>query len=536
MMLSTFSAFLEQNNLLALFLTIALGYLLGAVNIRGFSLGAGAVLFVGLAVGAFAPASTPPSLMGQLGLLLFLYGVGIAYGAQFFRGLTSKSGLKANLAALVGLLVATVVMLAAVQWMPGVGLHEALGAFSGAGTSTAALQAALVVAENKAPATGYSVAYPFGVAVPILMLGLYHAWRKPAIDRGGKAVITTHEVEVHAEDMLGLTLAEASAKIPRRVSIAALRRNHKTVAARPEEVLQEGDVLMLTGVDSKTLDEVADQFGITQHNRIAGARGDLDYIRLFVSNPKIANRRLADVQQEIPAQWEARILHLRRNDADMTPKPDRILEFGDRVGILAPRRHIQALKALFGDSVRSTGELNFIGIGLGAALGMAVGSIPLRLPLLGTFSLGFAGLLLVALFLGWRRRSGKIQWVMPVSANNVLRNFGLTLFLAQVGMSSGHTFVNTVTQSGLTYILLAVAIVAAMVLITMLVSMWLFKIPFDLAAGIVSGVTGNPAILAFSSRTTQTDKPDIGYAMIFPSMTVLKILIVQVIGALGWGG
>ena len=101
-MLSTFSAFLEQNNLLALFLTIALGYLLGAVNIRGFSLGAGAVLFVGLAVGAFAPASTPPSLMGQLGLLLFLYGVGIAYGAQFFRGLTSKSGLKANLAALVG--------------------------------------------------------------------------------------------------------------------------------------------------------------------------------------------------------------------------------------------------------------------------------------------------------------------------------------------------------------------------------------------------------------------------------------------------
>ena len=125
---------------------------------------------------------------------------------------------------------------------------------------------------------------------------------------------------------------------------------------------------------------------------------------------------------------------------------------------------------------------------------------------------------------------------MPVSANNVLRKFGLTLFLAQVGMSSGHTFVNTVTQSGLTYILLAVAIVAAMVFITMLVSMWLFKIPFDLAAGIVSGVTGNPAILAFSSRTTQTDKPDIGYAMIFPSMTVLKILIVQVIGALGLGG
>jgi putative transport protein len=122
---------------------------------------------------------------------------------------------------------------------------------------------------------------------------------------------------------------------------------------------------------------------------------------------------------------------------------------------------------------------------------------------------------------------------MPISANLVLRNFGLTLFLAVVGLSSGATFAATIAQNGLLYLLLGSAIVATLVVVTMAIALGVFRLPFDSVAGIVAGVTGNPAILGFANRIAPTDRPDIGYAMIFPSMTMLKILLVQLVGV--WG-
>lgn len=518
--------FLAAQPLLAVFFTIALGYLLGAVNVKGFALGSGAVLFVGLAVGAAAPKLTLPPLLGNVGLMLFLYGVGIAYGAQFLRGLSSAEGAKSNLAALTAVLAALGLMLAAVYWLPSVALPQALGAFAGAGTSTAALQAALAVFGTD-PATGYSVAYPVGVAVPILMLGVYNAVFKPPLARRSAAVLHTEEVDVEEFAVLGMTLAEARRNFPAGVSIAALRRGHHNLPATDDTALERGDVLLLTGTDSNALRDAAARFGPADPGRMLRDRGDLDYNRFFVSNPQVAGQRLADLQ--LPPELNARILHLRRSDADLDPLPERQLEFGDRVGVLAPRSSFGELGRIFGDSVRGTGEVSYIGMGVGVTLGLGLGAIAWTLPFVGRFSLGFAGLLLVALLLGWRRRTGALQWAMPVSANLVLRNFGLTLFLAVVGISSGATFAAAIAQSGLLYLLLGSAIVAVLVAVTLLITLWVFRLPFDTAAGIVAGVTGNPAILSFANRIAPTDRPDIGYAMIFPSMTVVKILIVQVV-------
>ena len=123
-------------------------------------------------------------------------------------------------------------------------------------------------------------------------------------------------------------------------------------------------------------------------------------------------------------------------------------------------------------------------------------------------------------------------WTMPLSANLVLRNFGLTIFLAQVGMASGPKFFTTVAATGPVILLYSMLITLTLALVTTFICLVVFRIPFDSAMGIMSGATGNPAILAFASRTTPTDRPDIGYAMIFPSMTVLKILFVQIAAAL----
>ena len=143
--------FLEQQQMLALFLTIAIGYLVGEINIKGFSLGAGAVLFVAIAVGWFAPKSAPAPMIGSLGLALFLYTVGIQYGKQFFVGLTSARGLKANLIALLGVLASGLVSLLFVK-VANLKLEYALGLFAGSGTSTPALQAAIATLGNDDPA------------------------------------------------------------------------------------------------------------------------------------------------------------------------------------------------------------------------------------------------------------------------------------------------------------------------------------------------------------------------------------------------
>jgi putative transport protein len=165
---------------MALFLTIAIGYLAGEINVGGFSLGVGAVLFVALGMGWLVPAAAPVAMIGTLGLALFLYAVGIQYGRQFFIGVTSAAGLKANVVAIAGVLLSGAISLLFVRLVD-LGPAYALGLFAGAGTSTPTLQAAIVALGSDDPAVGYSVAYPFGVAGPILFLYLTFAVLKPRI-------------------------------------------------------------------------------------------------------------------------------------------------------------------------------------------------------------------------------------------------------------------------------------------------------------------------------------------------------------------
>src|SRR3954470_24866107 len=204
---------LEQQPLMALFLTIAIGYLVGEINIKGFSLGVGAVLFVALGMGWFAPKSVPAPMVGTLGLALFLYGVGIQYGKQFFIGLTSRAGLRANMMALTGVLCAGAVSLLFVKLM-NLKLGYALGLFAGSGTSTSALQAAIATLGSDDPAVGYSVSYPIGVAGPIVFLYVAFALLKPKIEAptdGGSELL---EIAVRNPELSGKSLAEIMPSLP----------------------------------------------------------------------------------------------------------------------------------------------------------------------------------------------------------------------------------------------------------------------------------------------------------------------------------
>lgn len=525
-------ALLSQQPLMTLFLVVAFGYLLGEVNIKGFSLGAGAVLFVALFVGWLAPKSAPAPLVGTLGLALFLYCVGIQYGKLFFTGLVSPAGRKANLLALIGLIVAGAATLASMNLF-GLKPGYVLGVFAGSGTSTPALQAAMSSLGNSDPAVGYSATYPFGVAGPILVMYLVFFLFKPKIEVPKSAALDFMEIAVRNPDLFGKKLGDVLHLLPSQTEIAAVRHEGRNKFPDPALVLGPDDVLMITSATEAGLEEARKIIGEAAPGKIVMDRSALDYFRVFASKRAVVGTALGDLK--IPGGFDYQLVQVTRGDSDLLPRRDLILEFGDRVGLLVNRANAQAVRAFFGDSIKGTADLSYISIGLGMALGLLVGLIPLPIPGLGKLTLGFAGLLLTALVLGYFRRSGGLHWTMPLSANLVLRNLGLTIFLAQVGISCGPKFAEALAESGFLLVFDGVLVLLSLVLPVMIIGMVVFKLPFDEVCGVVGGVTGNPAILMYAGKLTGTEKPDVGYAMIFPGATVMKILFVQIAAAI-WGG
>jgi putative transport protein len=519
---------LEQQPLLALFLTIAIGYLAGEINIKGLSLGVGAVLFVALTMGWFAPAAAPAPIIGNFGLALFLYAVGVQYGRQFFAGLRSASGLRANLLALAGVLLSGAVSLLLMQVM-GLGLGHALGLFAGSGTSTPSMQAAIAAVGSDDPAVGYSVAYPFGVAGPILFLYLAFVALKPRIEVPAGSRLELLEIGLTSPEFFGKRVGDLTPALPPQVQIVALRRGDYNQPASLNSVIAENDVLLAVGPTRAALDQAQTILGETAHGRVTADRRDLDYLRVFASRPSVVGRTLGELT--LPGERPSIVAHVLRGDGDLQARADLVLEYGDRVGILADRADFPALRRFFGDSIKGTAEFSYISIGLGMALGLSIGAIAIPVPGIGTIALGLSGVLIVALVLGNVRRTAGLNWTMPLSANLVLRNLGLTLFLAQVGISSGPKFAATVSDTGLLMLGLGAVVLMALVLPALVFGLFVFRMPYDEVAGIVAGACGNPAILAYSSRLTPTDAVDIGYATIFPGMTIVKILLVTIVPA-----
>lgn len=517
---------LASQPILSLFLAVALGYAVGQINIFGFSLGIGAVLFVGLTIGAIAPKAQIAGPIGLIGLTMFLYGIGILYGRQFFEGL-SGPGRIYNLLAFVAVIAALLVSLAFGRLI-GIGTGEILGVFAGSMTSTPTLQAALDLIGDKSPSIGYSVSYPFGVIGPILCFYFMTRAVKPVFP---PAPAQFHMAEITIEQLPAgdMTLGNVMKLLPIGVQISSVRRDHHNRLPDESFMLRIGDGLLVVAERQETIGQVVAVLGRIEAGRIGKDRSDLSYQRFFVSKAGLTGVRLAELP--MPDGVPIRVLHLRRYDADVVPSPDLRLEIGDRVGVLVPPEHIQTARAFFGDTVKAAAEFSYISVGLGMVLGVLLGLVPIPLPGVGTVTLGIGGgPLIVALIVGRLRRTGPISWVMPLPANIVLRNFGLTLFLATVGINSGQAFLTTVAQTGPVLLLIGAVVVLTTILIILLVGHFLLRIPYDDLLGIASGATGNPAIVVYANRMAPTERTNISYAMIFPSATIVKVVGAQIAG------
>ena len=525
-MLDVVRSLLEQSPMLALFAAIGIGYAVGRISIAGFSLDIGAVLFAGLALGAIAPKTAPPALVSSIGLVMFLYGIGIQYGRQFFAGLRG-SGVKWNTLGVAAVLSALGVALVIGRAL-GASPAHALGMFAGALTSTPALQAAIDAVGDRSPAVGYSVAYPVGIISPIVCIFVFSRLVQARLANAPAPPVA---VEIVLASGPSTTLGEVMAGLPPDVHVAAVRQGRINKLPDPQIRLEGGDALLLFGAQAAA-DQARQRLGHVEAGHLAGDRSALDIARFFVSRAALTGVSIG--RMTFPEGVDAKIVEVRRGDTVLLADPELVLEYGDRVAVIGPRQTLPRLRQHFGDSIKSTTEVSYMSVGLGMSLGVLLGLLPIPIPTIGRFTLGLAGgPLLVALILGKLGRTGPLTWHMPLPANLTLRTFGLTLFLAAVGLGSGAPFVETLAATGLLFVWIAAGIVLIAMLVGFLVGQFLLRMPTDDLLGVVSGITGNPAILVYANKVQPSDRIDAAYATVFPSLTILKILCAQIaLGAL----
>lgn len=539
---------LLENPLLLLFLVAGIGFPLGRIKILGSSFGVAAVLFVGLAFGSLHPDMKLPDIIYMLGLSLFIYSIGLSGGPTFVASF-KRQGLRYNLLVLLILSLCAAMAAAAGKLLQLKGTITA-GMYSGSLTSTPALAAILDTLKHNypgvggleqllaEPVVGYSITYPMGVIGTVLAISLsQRIWR---INFASEAK-QLRELGAPTDPLMNCTIRITKAAVccskplheVRReqgwdVIFGRVKRSGQYQLATPEEKLEVGDLVTVVGAADE-IERVVAYLGEKSEEEIDLDRSEFDYRRIFVSSQRVAGRRLRDLN--LRKEFGAVVTRVRRGDDDFLPNPDMVLELGDRVRVLTHHDNMKAVTKLFGDSYRAVSEVDVLTFGLGLALGLLLGIVPIPLPGGIIFKFGFAGgPLVVGLILGTIGHSGPMIWSLPYSANMTLRQIGMVLFLAGIGTRAGYSFVSTFTKGGGFVIFgVGILITCTAALLALWIGYRVLKIPMSLLMGIIAGMQTQTAVLGYALDQTRNDLPSIGFASVYPAATILKIIFVQIL-------
>jgi putative transport protein len=527
---------LADNPVLLLFVVAAVGYPIGQLRLAGANLGVGAVLFAGLAIGAVDPSLQLPEIVYLLGLVLFVYTLGLANGASFVSALLHGRGLRINALVVVVLVVMAGLTLVA-QRLLDLSPAVAAGMFAGSLTNTPALAGEIEFlrhagAVSGEPVVAYSLTYPVGVLGTILTLMVARRYMrrvaKPEPERGRIAMVVARVTNPEAtSEPLG-TLVRAQLW---RASFGRIKRGDVLHVAMPGVRLRLDDLVTVIGPPLE-LTRVVAWLGDVASDHIDRDHSELDTRRIVVSNREVAGRTLRDL--DLPVRFGAVVTRVRRGDVDFVPDDSTVVELGDRLRVLAHRATIGEVTQFLGDSYREISEMDVLTFSFGCALGLGLGLVPLPLPGGVELRLGLAGgPLVVALFLGHLGRTGPLLWTLPYSVNLTLRQLGLILFLAGIGTRAGYDFVRYLADGGG---LLTFAAGAGITLSAAALTLWtgatLFRLPFGALAGTLAGLQTQPAVLGFALEQSKDESPNVAYATVYPVAMIAKVLLGQILLAI----
>ena len=511
--------------LLALFVVVALGAAIGAIRIGPLRFGAAGALFVGLIVSAVHPevVSTHMSIVQPMGLAFFVYCVGISAGATFFQDLRKQTNLLAltTIVCIVGAAIA----LAGGRLL---GLSSGLtsGLFTGALTAAPALDTATRLTGDANAAVGYAFGYPVGVigGILIVTLTVTRKWLGPK-DTPSLAGASLEAVSVHVTKQINTR--DIAAWREQRVRLSYLRRDGRTRVIAPGEDLLPGDHVVMVG-DPTSIKDTAPLVGEILDHNLEDDRSDLAFERIVVSNPDVAGRSVSELN--VTKRFGAVITRVRRGDLDLLARDDLDLQLGDHVAVVVPTEELDDIAEWLGDSERRVAEVDGMAFGIGLVLGLLLGIVSFPLPGGQGFQLGAAaGPLIVGMLLGALRRTGPLVWTLPAAANLTIRQIGLMLFLAALGLNAGPQFASLLgSPDGWRAALLAAVMVVVCCALQAIGAKFI-GLSAPRAAGGVAGFLGQPAVLQAADARVTDERIEAAYATLFAFAIIVKILLLPII-------
>lgn len=539
--------------ILILAVVIASGLFLGKFKIKGISLGSTWILFMGILLGHLGLRINPVmlSFIKDFGLILFVFAIGLQVGPGFFHSFR-KDGLPMNLMA-VGLVLLAVLTTYIIHLVSGENLGIMTGIMSGAVTNTPGLGAAQQTLSDansvsagiedaaSGIASAYAVAYPLGVLGAIAVLLLAKAVFRVDMDKEkvrasksgddeGNAYRLACQVENPA--LFGKTIHDiVGEENVDHLVIARMKRDDKVFFPDLDLPLQEGDrLLIVTDVQHK--DKVRIIFGEElpvdmKEWQQSGTK--LVASRLSITKSSITGRSLRKL--DVRRKYGVTVTRIVRSGVDLQADADLILQMGDSMKVVGSEEGIERLARLVGNQPESLHKPNLIPIFFGIALGVAVGMIPIHFPSMPQpLKLGLAGgPLIVAILLGHFGPKLRITTYTALSANLMIREIGISLFMAAVGLGAGKTFVSSLVGGGYMWVLYGAVITLVPMTIIALVARWAMKMDFFKICGLLAGGTTNPALLSFAEQMYGSGRIAVNYATVYPLTMFLRVVAAQVL-------
>jgi len=524
--------------MLVLFLILAIGSWLGQVKIKGVSLGAAGVLFVGLIFGHYG--YTVPKPLMDFGLLLFVYAVGLQAGMRFFRSFR-RQGIQFLVIGIGSVLAGALALGLIAKWLD-LPFDLATGLFTGALTCTPALAAAIdsvnriMVGNSAAVSVGYGIAYPFSMIGVVLIVQFIPKilrrdlkaeearWKEEQSRETPGIVARTYRVTNPNLD--GRLVREIDLHRLSTVNLSRVRHGDKVFAATPDTRLQLHDVVMVVGqeVEVAKMDVLLGEPVEVSMD----VNTDVKSVDVYVSEESLTGRRLAELK--LWERYNVVVTRIRRQGLEITPTGPATLEIGDSIRVVGESIAVNEFVRLVAGKPSRADETQMVTFLLGLVLGVLLGNIAIPFPNGIELRLGNAGgVFLVGLLIGHFGHVGSLKLWVPPAARNITRELGLMLFLAGAGTAAGEQIVEIVQQNGWSLVAAGVIVAAVSAATSLVLMLTIYRMPLLSTMGALSASMTNPPGLNAAQSQAETDLPTVAYASVYPVALIFKIIMAQVL-------
>lgn len=522
---------LFSNSHFVLFLIIVIGFIIGRIKIKGISLDVSAVIFVALVFGHYG--WVVPKDFQYIGLVLFIFTIGIQAGPSFFESFKKNGRELAILASF--LILSSGVIAFLIFYFLKIDKNLVIGLLNGALTSTPGLAAAIDATGSSLASIGYGIGYPFGVIGVILFVSFLPRILRINIEKAVNdykneistnypKIIRKHFV-VENENVIGKSFGELNIRFMTKAVVSRIMQGDLVTGPRPDLIFHKGDIVKAVGSE-EALHRIELLIGPETNIEIPIAT-NFDVRSILVTNKDVVKKTLGELN--ILETYNATITRIRRSGINLSPSPSSKLQFGDKLIVVCHKDNMKDVSRIFGDDTSKLSNTDFLPIAVGIILGILVGKISINFNDF-SFSLGLTGgILMVALILGRTGKTGPILWTMTGTANQLLRQFGLLFFLAAVGTSAGTSLVSTFQNYGLELFIYGIIITLIPMILTTIIAQLFFKINILTLLGVLTGSMTSTPGLAAVDNLVDVDAPAIAYATVYPIAMVLLIITVQIL-------